>query len=109
MMWIIALHPKIWLYHIARASDVGRDTFNGINHPCGWNRENVSTSLSTENALEAENPYLGRIEGPRPYMGVSKIQLVRQLLYFSTPEGTYPQIIASYPQFTCLGDNSCSP
>jgi hypothetical protein len=48
------------------------------------------------------NPYLGRLAETRPYMGVSFPGDFLGLSDFSTPDATYPQIIATYPQKICL-------
>jgi hypothetical protein len=106
MMWITLLNPNMWMSTNAQPLDVGSAPVNGTSSACGWNRDNLSTRISTEIEPQRENPHLGNVSSPCPYMGVRKKGVVRQRNDFSTSKGTYPQIIASYPHFTCLGDRT---
>jgi hypothetical protein len=54
--------------------------------------------LSTGNAVFSSNPYLGERQNSCPYMGVRATGHFVIKSDFSTGDGTYPQIIASYPQ-----------
>jgi hypothetical protein len=54
--------------------------------------------LSTGKAVFSSNPHFGEGQNPCPYMGVRGIGHLVIASDFSTGDGTYPQIIASYPQ-----------
>jgi hypothetical protein len=82
--------------------DVGHISIKRRNYHCGEKRKNLSTAFSTKIDFLPLNPYLGRLIDARPYMGVPSFWKVPVMRNFSTPQGTYPQIIATYPQIGCL-------
>jgi hypothetical protein len=67
--------------------------------------------LSTGNAVFSSNPHLGEGQNPCPYMGVLGTGHLVIKSDFSTGDGTYPQIIATYPQLEsfcmCYGGLPC--
>ena len=58
--------------------------------------------LSTGNAVFSSNPHLGEGQNHFPYMGVRGTGHLETRGDFSTGDGTYPQIIATYPQLESL-------
>jgi len=68
---------------------------------CGKNLQNSSTALSTKIVVYPRFPYLGKSQRDSPYMGGTPYPKTEQICEFSTGEGTYPQINASYPQKSC--------
>jgi hypothetical protein len=102
IVWIKSQNPYIWMNSRALCLDVVPDSYNESNRPCGEERENLSTTFSTKIGISKSNPYLGMSPNAYPYMGVPLSQNFSLVQNFSTPKGTYPQIIATYPQKDCL-------
>jgi hypothetical protein len=50
--------PHMWTVPSDSALDVGEIPINGVQLPCGWNRDNLSTCLSTGNWGYKENHIL---------------------------------------------------
>jgi hypothetical protein len=65
-------------------------------------KANPSTGRSAKTGVFRSNPYLGMLAATRPYMGVPFLGDFLDLGDLSTPNPTYPQIIATYPQIICL-------
>jgi hypothetical protein len=102
IVWINAFDPYMWMRSSAACLDVVPDPINGLRCPCEEKRENLSTTISTEIAHLSSNPHFGRHRESHPYVGVPYFGNSLVVPNFSTPKGTYPQIIATYPQVDCL-------
>ena len=79
--------------------DVVPAPVNGASSPCGENRKDSSTGLSTKRRGRKSYPHLGCCLDDWLYMGVGSSRCFRSALDLSTAKGSYPQIIAGYPQF----------
>jgi hypothetical protein len=100
-MWIERKKPWMWDRVPRLSPDVGSVPVNGTSPPCGKNRHNSSTGLSTENTRLKSNPHFGEHPNLCPYMGVWNYRYFLPTSDFSTVRGTYPQKIASYPHTPC--------
>ena len=101
-MWIKIHDPYMWMRSLVSCMDVVPVTVNGTGSPCGEIRGNLSTALSTKKGILKSNPYLGRVIKASPYMGGAHPGIFFVPDNLSTPKGTYPQIIATYPQVPAL-------
>jgi hypothetical protein len=95
-------NPHMWTGGTACLPQVGPVSVKGSSCPCGENGENSSTNFSTGKCGERPNPYFGRLGKPCPHMGVALDEHFLPTSDLSTPDATYPQIIATYPQISCL-------
>lgn len=101
-MWIELEKPQMWDAKPRSGPDVGTDPVNGTSSPCGENRQNSSTGLSTGRAGLPSHLYLGDHAKGWLYLGVWICRYFKSGFDLSTGKGIYPQIIAGYPQFSSL-------
>ena len=102
-MWLSRFSPYIWLKFTRFSLWLWMVPLLKLCKPCGNLLDNLSTGAVHKRRLFLSFPYFGFYEYHPLNMGVTHLQVVQWFRskkpLLSTGEGTFPQIIGTYPQF----------